>query len=223
MALAAPGQLGDAFGKKPGGGERPIGLLPFLVRLYSRVRRPYTRQWTAAWCAHWDHALAGSSSLRSAALQMLKVELAASSGWSWGLVLYDLTFVYDTVCIPTLIAKAADRQYPAKVLNLLVQGYLAARVIRTGACYSEWAYPVNSILAGCGEANNVARCCVYSVIESSLEASPWQQVSQFVDDLKQYADGPDDASVAEVMCPAIGSLVKGSWLTTWFSQRSLCG
>ena len=60
---------------KPGGGERPIGLLCMLLRLYARVRRPQTRSWSAKWAEHWDDAVRGSSSLRSALLQRLRIEM----------------------------------------------------------------------------------------------------------------------------------------------------
>ena len=49
LAEVAGYPLGDlvdvVFLDKPGGGERPIGLMCALYRIWSRVRRKYARAW----------------------------------------------------------------------------------------------------------------------------------------------------------------------------------
>ena len=72
---------------KPDGGERPIGLLTFFMRIYTRVRRCYTRDWTQKRAEHWDYAIKSSSSLRSALLQKLRVEVARHKKEEWALYL----------------------------------------------------------------------------------------------------------------------------------------
>ena len=110
------GQLVVLLGK-PTGGERPTALLQFPLRLWLRCRRPVTRQWSKAQGAHWDHALASSSALRSATLQKLRVELADLEGIPWALILWDLTKFYDTVTLGALMQHCVKR---STLLRLLV-------------------------------------------------------------------------------------------------------
>ena len=60
---------------KPTGGERPIAIFCFFIRLFVRLYRPLTRQWAQSWGGFWDHALASSSALRAALLTKLRLEL----------------------------------------------------------------------------------------------------------------------------------------------------
>ena len=202
------GQLVVLLGK-PTGGERPIALLQFFLRLWLRCRRPLTRQWAKSQVAHWDHALANSSALRSATLQKLRVELADLEGIPWGLLLWDLTKFYDTVALGALIQHTVKRKYPATVTCLVVATYLSPRVIRQDECYSEWIYPVDGILPGCGEACNMARNALYGIVEEVTSASPRCTVGQFVDDVKQYAAEDTVASVVSTLAPAAIAFLRG--------------
>ena len=166
------------------GGERPIGLLTFLVRLFTRCCRPKMRKWCDAYCGHWDHAVSSSSALRSALVQHLRVEIAQLTSRHWALILWDLREFYDSIGLAALVDSALRRHYPARVLHLIVQAYQAPRVLRCGKSSSEWVTPVDSIVAGCGEANNLARCALYEAAEAVSRVSPLMQLGQFVDDIK---------------------------------------
>ena len=48
---------------KPGGGERPIALLNFFLRLFLRCHKPLSRRWCRDRAGEWDAAVEGSSSL----------------------------------------------------------------------------------------------------------------------------------------------------------------
>ena len=63
---------------KPQGGERPIGLLPFLMRLFLRMQRESTRDWADSASGEWDTAVRKSSALRAALLRSLEIETAIS-------------------------------------------------------------------------------------------------------------------------------------------------
>ena len=65
---------------KPTGGERPIALANFVVRLLLRMLRPESQKWCTKRAGHWDHAIAKSSALRSALLQSFMVESAVAMG-----------------------------------------------------------------------------------------------------------------------------------------------
>ena len=207
---------------KQDGGERPIGLLNFLMRIYCRTRRPVTRAWTDKWAAHWDYAVRGSSSLRSALLLRLGIEVARFRNEDWAVILFDLTKFYDSIMLPAFLGRAAERHYPPAVMQLLVHGYLAARIVRSGPCCSEWVQPTSSITAGCGEANNVARVALYSIAEAATACSPLCQLSQFVDDLKLFAKAPSEPRLLQTVVPPAQSLVRGMQGSDFvFSRKSV--
>ena len=107
------------------------------------------------------------------------------------------------------MGRSRARAYPAASMQMLAKSYLAARLIRSGPCLSDWLLPSNSIVAGCGEANNAARCCVYDVAEEATKASPLHQLSQFVDDFKQYGHATGEQELLAVMLPAVNTFVAG--------------
>ena len=79
------------------GGDWPIGLLPFLMRLFFRIQRPKTRRWTQENHGAWDTAIPGNSALQAALRRALEIECAATSGESWALMLLDIEKFYDPI------------------------------------------------------------------------------------------------------------------------------
>ena len=104
-----------------------------------------------------DDAIAGSSGLRSAILQAFRNEIAELEKKQWALVLHDLTKFYDTIQLHALIAEALFQRYSPKMLSLILMTYTFVRRIRVGGCFFAAIQPTDSIVAGCGEANNMAR------------------------------------------------------------------
>ena len=67
--LAWPWQLltvTEAMLPKPKGGDRGIGLLPWLCRLWSAAKDPLVKGWSHEHAGFWDQAVAGSSALQCA-------------------------------------------------------------------------------------------------------------------------------------------------------------
>ena len=75
---------------KPGGGCRPIALMPMLYRLWTKIRRPYMRDWEADNKGPWDAAVRGSSALRAAILIAFADEMGTYSGLEVAKVFWDL-------------------------------------------------------------------------------------------------------------------------------------
>ena len=65
------------------------------------------QKWAAKAARHYDNAIAGSSALRGAMLQMLALEHAEITGFFWGLLLWDLETVFDTVGLAVLSRSTA--------------------------------------------------------------------------------------------------------------------
>eukprot|EP00959_Pyramimonas_sp_CCMP1952_P196134 4100583-Pyramimonas_sp.AAC.1 len=75
--LCWPGQLllilGGMLPKKVQG-DRIIGLVPLLGRLWSLIREPLVRGWSAETEERWDAAARGNSSVREAHLRAIQGE-----------------------------------------------------------------------------------------------------------------------------------------------------
>eukprot|EP00959_Pyramimonas_sp_CCMP1952_P054385 1137346-Pyramimonas_sp.AAC.1 len=55
-----------AVAPKPKGGDRILGQLPFLMKLWSKIRYPLSERWSEDLAEFWDTAVRGSSSLQAA-------------------------------------------------------------------------------------------------------------------------------------------------------------
>ena len=128
-------------------------------------------------------------------LQALAKEVAEARGKEWCLLMWDLRKFYDSVGIAALSTSALRKGYPPRVLALLLMLYQGPRTVRSGAVLGGWAQPVDSILAGCGEANNMARTALYCLAEKVSLADPTAGVSFFVDDGKAFVEGDSEAEV----------------------------
>ena len=68
-----------------------------LYRLWTKIRRPYMREWEADNKGPWDAAVRGSSALRAAILTAFADEMGTYSGLEVAKVLWDLEKFYDTI------------------------------------------------------------------------------------------------------------------------------
>ena len=136
---------------KPGGGERALALQGMPVRIVHRACRPVPQEWLRKNARRYDDAIAGSSAIRGAMLQLPALEFAESSGKCWALLFWDLQKFFDTVGLAMLMANALAQKFSPTILRLAVLQYLSLRVVRSGNCHSEWVQPIDSILAGCGK------------------------------------------------------------------------
>ena len=94
----------------------------------------------------------------------------------------DIEKFYDNITIAFLIVSARYRHFPLRMLTVIIQLCLAPRWIRANQAYAKVNNPTCSLLAGDGEANNLARCALYTVLEATLVAAPAIKPSVFVDD-----------------------------------------
>ena len=134
----------------------------------------------------WDAAVQGSSALRAGILQVLLIELSRRSGRHWCLLLWDLAKFYDTITLPLLVFGAVAKHYPPQLLFFIIINYISMRTLRTAGSLSEWVQPNSSTLAGCGEANNMARVALFDIMERVATGNPRMSLQSFVDDVKIF-------------------------------------
>ena len=87
---------------KPSGGDRPIGLIPFIMKLFFRMQRPGARHGTTENHGAWDTAIPGSSAPQAALKRAFAIECAKIEGEAFALVLLDIEKLYANA---TSIAK----------------------------------------------------------------------------------------------------------------------
>ena len=88
---------------KPTSGERPIALLPILVRVWDRCSRCHMQEWCEQKAGFWDSAVKGSSALRSALMANFMDETSVILGMHNATLYWDMEKFYDSVDLSKLI------------------------------------------------------------------------------------------------------------------------
>ena len=133
---------------KPKGGDRILGLLPHLVRLWSRLRSQHTADWSEALCEHWVTAVRGSSALQAALIRSCMDESCRELGIASSTLLLDLEKFYDSLSFSRLCASALQQGFPPQVLALEVQMFMAPRHLKDQNSVSKEIIPQRSVVAG---------------------------------------------------------------------------
>ena len=106
--------LGDlvdiVFLPKPGG-DRPIGLLCALVRIWCRCRRNYAREWERANDREYFWAAEARSGEEAVHFQGLQAEAAKARELFYAGILTDLQKAYEHVLHAKLVTFARDARF----------------------------------------------------------------------------------------------------------------
>ena len=73
---------------------------------------------------------------------------------------------------------------------------------------SDWIRSSISIIAGCGEANNMARRMLYDLVEDMHFSQPTEHLDTFVDDMRQFDSDPDEHRLARRAAATTGRLLE---------------
>ena len=172
--------------------QRVIGLLPRVVRAWSRTRR-YTLDRQIA-----EHAAArdwvwGTGSLRSAqaaaAHSALDAECATAVGEAYGEAMIDLKQAYERINHGALAVALAQGPLPATIAELLLQVYRAPRSLRSAGATSPWVAPKAGIVAGCPLADIALRCVMQGPADHVAACAPGITTRAYADDVKFSARG----------------------------------
>eukprot|EP00959_Pyramimonas_sp_CCMP1952_P417786 8752985-Pyramimonas_sp.AAC.1 len=114
---------------KKDGGDRIIGLLPEVARLWSMCREDAVQEWNKDCFAHWGAAAKGNSALREAYQRALQEELAAYVQVPQAHGLLDVAQFYDSIDWCRLGEEAMEVDFPAEVLGLEILQCMAPRIL----------------------------------------------------------------------------------------------
>ena len=171
------------------GGDRGLGVMPWLIRLWSRLRSDTIGDWADETADPWDQAVAGSSSLRRAMCRSFMDEAAATLGLHTVSTLWDVKEFFDSLDITKVLRFALDNFFPATELVLLTLCHLAPRLLRSNGCYADPIQPHRSAIAGCRGAQQFARL----VMKQVLHFVHWRHFpavisKSWVDDVNQRSE-----------------------------------
>ena len=96
---------------KPGGGFRPIGLFPSIIRIWGKLRRPLVDEWERAHERNYFYAGKGCGAEVGAFKQASRAELANVAKAVHGMSMIDLVKCFDTVPHSVLVEEAAATGY----------------------------------------------------------------------------------------------------------------
>ena len=111
-------------------GERPIGILSYIYRLYARLHKIDIDDWEATTRVEWDTAVQGNSALQSALKRMLFDEAAVNDQQIAAEIFIDIKKFYDYISRFRLIWHAVVTGFPNLVLIVGTYVHLAPRQVR---------------------------------------------------------------------------------------------
>ena len=103
---------------KADGGRRPIGLLPTMVRLWEKARKPVMEAWRSTVERSYNFAAKGKSSGTAAWLQAHYAEVAVGKGGHSAAVLLDLAKAFEMVKLELVWKAGLEVRCPPAILAL---------------------------------------------------------------------------------------------------------
>ena len=177
---------------KTDGGWRPIGLLPFLPRIWMRVRRPVTLEWEKKQERKYLYAGAAKGAAVAALKQAARGERANLWGTAYGQALLDLVKAFERIQHRHLVKQAVKLGYPMWMIRLSIATYRMRRVLRIGEAVSDTVVATRGITAGSGTATPEMRLAMIDIIDRALEEYPCVDPTLYVDDVSAEVAGPED-------------------------------
>ncbi len=184
---------------KPEGGFRPIGLFPWAVRIWMRVRRGAVDNWEADNERAYFHAGRGKGAHVAAWKQATRAEHAAALKVSFAQLLLDLQKAFELVDHNELVKEAMEVGYPLHLLRLAVAAYRLPRAMVVDGAYSTLLDANRGITAGSGMATAELKVLVLRLLDRVSAKYPSLHLTAYVDDIGVEAAGTDATAVRVIV------------------------
>ena len=146
---------------KASGGCRLIGILPTLLRLWGRIRRPISDAWEASTPHDMFWGGRGKSTTDAAFDSMLRAECMTFRGGGSATVLTDLYKAYETVVPQIMFAEGLGAGLPPLLLVMCLRLYQVPRVLRMFGAHSSTYVARQGTVAGCSHATSMLRALLF--------------------------------------------------------------
>ena len=180
-------------------GTRPIGLLPTVVRIYERIRRPVVARWRESNAKQYNWMTGGRSAVRAVWAQTVQDEAAVAQGKVSVSALLDLEKAFECVRLDRIWGLARKRNFPMIILKAVMEAYCFARRLVYQGAVGEEIRTLSAILAGGGFATDLLSLLLEEQIDEMLVLFPTIMVYMVVDDVK--------LGVIDQTGPAVSTLV----------------
>ena len=168
---------------KSDGRVRPIGLIPWLPRIWMRARREIATSWERAHDRPYLYAGPSKGADVAAWKQAARAEHAVKSQLVYGIVLLDLVKAFERIRHAYLLREAVVHAYPLWLLRLSLATYRLFRVLRVTNVYSHRVQACRGITAGSGFATSEMRLAVLTPLDAAHASFPTVVPTAFVDDI----------------------------------------
>ena len=185
---------------KDGGGFRPIGLFPTLIRVWVRARSTVARDWEELTASPDLYGAKGMGAQRAAWTSTFSAEAAAANGQAYSAVLLDLVKAFELVDHRELALAAKKHGFSLKILRLSLAAYRIARTLGIEEVYSGTVVANCGITAGSGFATTELRVLLTDLLYDLRRLWP-ASLKLYVDDLTIAAKG-EPTYVASVLTQA---------------------
>ena len=178
---------------KSSAGLRPIGLFPWLPKIWMKIRRQEAIRWELANDRPYLYAGPGKGANVATWTQAARAEHAASTALplSYGMSLLDLVKAFDSVPWHVLVREGRRLGYNLWILRLSIAAYRAPRLIRIDGIVSKPVTPHRSLAAGSGLATTEMRLIMIHIVDAALKVAPHANPTLYVDDLSVEVVGTD--------------------------------
>ncbi len=193
---------------KEGGGHRPVGLFPCLVRVWMRLRRGDVEEWELRNERSHCYTGAGKGARVATWKQAARGELAAATGASYAQLLLDLAKAFEVVDHAVLTREAIAVGFPLPLLRLSLAAYRLPRALVLDGCYSSIVDPLRGITAGSGTATVELKVMLMRLLDRIEADHPSVRVTSYVDDVSCEVTGTQ-ASVVRTLSLAGDQLCDG--------------
>ena len=167
-------------------GDRGLGIMPWLARLWARLRSDGLNEWVEKSADPWDHAVAGSSALRHALRRDFLDETATAAGACAASLLWYVKEFFDCISLTRVMHAALEYGFPPVELALLFIEHMAPRLLRIRGAYAQPIYPHRSAVARCRGAQQFARIVMKRILHIvHHEFHPIVSSEAWVDDVNQ--------------------------------------
>ena len=149
--------------------ERPIALMPTLIRWWEALRAPEVAKWQQKYRVDWDATDDRDGGAQQTAwenlMEMERFNGKAKEEYQGAVALVlDLAKAFERVSLPVVWAWATHFSFPRKILRVLCGYFEHQRMVQFEGCAAE---PPRTITASCQGPNGVA-CFLRIVLQDAL-------------------------------------------------------